>query len=236
MNRDEFWKYYNDKEFDKLQSVFNDGTESQFGFDIDIYVKQASWSEDFEQLYFLWKNGAKALTPYIAEIYDKFSKGETAKDMVRAKEIKRNDKLKKVKADLTNYESVNQLPIDQVYFNTNKKNETYLIITFAPFTYNEMIFDSESCLFGPLSFTDLGTKNRFDFSASNFNESIYLFNVHNPVNLLEIEFQDAFKNEIKVKIILQFDFEFEANRKNELLTLETTTHKNVYGSLGFSVN
>lgn len=228
MTREEFWKYYNDKEFEKLRAVFDAGGETEFGFNIDTYTKQASWSEDFNQLYFLWQNGAKASTPYIVEIFERFTKGETAQDLIKEKEIEKKEKQKKVKANLTEYQNVRQLPIDRVYFNKNEKNETYLMVKFAPFIYQGEVFDSESCLFGPLDFSDLESKNKFDFSSKVFDESIYLFNAHNPVNLLEIEFKNILKNEIEVKVTLQFNFEFEGNGKNELMTIETIAHSKMF--------
>lgn len=231
MTREEFWKYYNNKEFDKLLPVFDNRREVEFGFNMDTYVKQASYGEDFEQLQFLWQRGAKELTPYIAEIFTRFNKGETARDMIREKEARKQVKRSGVETDLTNYESVDQIPVKELFFDTNGENETYLIIRFTPFLYEDELFANESCSFGPLVFDTSQPDRKFDFSSHYFGESIYLFYAHNPVELKEIEVGQIVNGEVKVKIVLEFDFAFEGNGKSELLTIETTTNDKVIVSL-----
>ena len=231
MTREEFWKHYNGKDFEKLQSVFDRREESGFGFNMDTYVKQASYGRDFEQLYFLWKLGAPESTPYIAEIFRRFKQGETARDMIREKEAEKQTQVLRAKADLTDYQSVDQIPIEKLFFNTDN-NETYLIVRFLPFLYENKVFSPEACAFGPLVFNAPQPVGGFDFSGQDFGESIYLFHTHNPVELKTIEVGQPSHGEVKVKIVLEFDFAFERNGKSELLSIETTTKDERLMSLG----
>ena len=108
--------FYN--QFDKVEPLFASGEDlkAKYGFDIDDSAMRASWGkDDFEKLYFFWKYGAKPLTPAVAETFEKFSKGVTAEELCRKNRmIKRMRELSATKADLTDFKSVKQIPIDEV--------------------------------------------------------------------------------------------------------------------------
>ena len=226
MNQKEFWDKYNKREFDDLYSEFEKGVK--FNFDLEQQTKQASWGEDYELLYFLWKIGAKGETPFIEEIFEKFQNGESFSEMANQKAKLEKEKRENASADLTSYNSVKDIPIGEIELKLHNHSEFYLHIDIKPYFYDDYVIEPDGLHFGPLLLNrDLGSNGIVEFDSNEFDESIYLFHSHNPVELKSIEFIKLNNLETLIKITVSFNFEFGNNGKNETLILEKTTHNKV---------
>jgi hypothetical protein len=228
MERNQFWEYYNNYEFDKIKSIFGDGRLSEYGFDIATHTRQASWSHDFKRLYFLWQQGALAETPYIEQVFARFRNGEIAADLTAEMVAAKAKETASVKFDLTDYKSADQIPIEACSFDRDDTGVVSLYVRFAPFMYEGDVQRPEWCQFSDLNFDGFDGTNRFDFSGHNFDQSLYLFHAHNPVDLLEVAFSSVFDTEVSVKITLQFDFAFEAVGKREKRIIEVTERRSIF--------
>lgn len=220
MTSDDFWKLYNDRELNQLLPIIH--KSKKFGFDLKHYTEQASWSTNYEELYFLWKLNAKAYTPFIEEIFNRFEKGEYEK-MIIEKKLEEQKKADSIKADLTEFSSVNQIPLGEISLSKGKDSIIRLTIPILPFHYDNFISEEELIVFSDLeiNFDDL-KKGRIDFNKNQFDESIYLFYTHNPVVLKSIEFEDYSIDFLKIRITIQFYFSVENNGDDELLIIKET--------------
>ena len=226
MEQEEFWRKYNNREFENLYSEFERGLK--FNFDLEQETKQASWGEDYELLHFLWKIGAKGETPFIEDIFDKFNNGESFTQMANRKAESEKKKKADVSADLTAYNSIKDLPIGKIELRLHDHSEFYLHIEIKPYLYDDYVVEPDGLHFGPLRLNqDLLSNDRIEFAPNEFDESIYLFHSHNPVDLKSIEFQKISDTEILIKAEILFNFKFENNGENEILIIEKTTHNNV---------
>ena len=229
MTKEEFHTaiFYN--QFDKVEPLFASGEDlkAKYGFDIDDSAMRASWGkDDFEKLYFFWKYGAKPLTPAVAETFEKFSKGVTAEELTKEQDDKENAKIAATKADLTDFKSVKQIPIDEVDFELKEENIGELRVHYASFLYDGDVYDSDVLFYGNLQFDNPPVLNKkYDFSKKNFGESFCFMDEHNPVDLLTIEFKQFSDTEMKLEIQLLFNLEDEDVGKNEILTLEATVKR-----------
>ena len=225
MTREDFWKSYNDRELDKILPLLKNG--ETFGFDIKHYTQQASWSEDYEQLHFLWRMKAEAYTPFIKKVFERFENGESYEVMLFEKQIEKQRKLDLVKADLTNFKSINQIPFGEITFDKNDETTFRLTLPLFPYLYDGYICENEPIIFSPIKIDKNDLKNgRIDFEPNKFDESIYLYDSHNPVDLKSIEFSDFSENSMQIKISVEFLFSFEGNGKNQVLekTLTVPNH------------
>jgi hypothetical protein len=215
MTREEFWKLYNDKEFEKILPILNSG--ETFGFDLKQYTLQSSWSKDYEQLHFLWRMKAEAYTPFIKNVFERFENGESYEVMLFEKQVEKQRKLNSVKADLTNFKSVNQIPFGEITFDKNDETTFRLTLPLLPYLYDGYVCENEFIIFSPIEIDKNNFKNgQITFEKNQFDESIYLFNSHNPVDLKSIEFSDFSENSMKIKITLEFLFAFEGNGNNQI--------------------
>jgi len=226
MNQEDFWNKYNNREFDNLFSKFEKGVK--FNFDLEQETKQASWGEDYELLYFLWKVGAKGESPFIEEIFEKFRNGENFSTMVNQKDELEKEKRENPSADLTSYNSVEDIPIGEIRLALHDQSEFYLHIDIEPYLYDDYVVEPNGLHFGPLILNrDLSSNGMITFDSNEFDQSVYLFHSHNPVDLKSIEFKKLNEQETSMKIEVSFNFEFENNGENEILTLEKNTHNNI---------
>jgi hypothetical protein len=221
MTKEEFWESYNGRELEKIRPIIHRG--ASYDFDIQDITQKTSWLEDYEQLHFLWQLKAEAYTPFIKNIFDRFEKGESFQALLLEKELEKQRKLDVVKADLTNFTSVNQIPFGEISFEKDTETTLRLTLPILPYLFEEYVSENVVLVFSPIEIDKNDLKNgRIDFEENHFDESIYLFNSHNPFDLKSIEFEDFSKEIIKMKITLAFVFEFEGNGDNQLLDIQIT--------------
>jgi hypothetical protein len=221
MTKEEFWESYNSRDLEKILPIIHQS--SSFDFDIQDITQKTSWLEDYEQLFFLWQLKAEAYTSFIKEVFDRFENGESYQALLHEKELEKQRKLDAVKADLTNFTSVNQIPFGEISFEKETETTFRLTLPILPYLFEEHIAENENIVFSPIEISKNDLKNgRIDFKVNQFDESIYLFHSHNPVDLKSIEFEDSSEDFIRMKITLAFLFEFEGNGANQLLDIQTT--------------
>lgn len=174
MTREDFWKLYNNRELEKILPLLHSG--ETFGFNIKHYTQQASWSEDYEQLHFLWSMKAEAYTPFIKKVFERFENGESYEVMLFEKQVEKQRKLDSVKADLTNFKFVNQIPFGEIIFDKNDETTFRLTLPLLPYLADGYVHESEFIIFSPIKIDKKDLKNgRIDFERNLFDESIYLF-------------------------------------------------------------
>jgi hypothetical protein len=221
MTKEEFWESYNSRELEKIRPIIHQG--ASYDFDIQDIIQKTSWLEDYEQLHFLWQLKAEAYTPFIKNIFDRFENGESYQVLLHEKELEKQRKLDSVKADLTNFTSVNQIPFGEISFEKETETTFRLKLQILPYLFEEHVSENEMIVFSPIEMDKNDLKNgRIDFEANHFDESIYLFHSHNPVDLKSIEFEEITEDFIKMKIVLEFLFEFEGNGDNQLVDIQMT--------------
>jgi hypothetical protein len=221
MTKEEFWESYNSRELEKILPIIHQG--AIFDFDIQDITQKASWLEDYEQLHFLWQLKAEAYTQFIKNIFDRFEKDVSYQVLLHEKELEKQRKLDAIKADLTNFTSVNQIPFGEISFEKETETTFRVIFPILPYLFDEHVSENEIIIFSPIKIDKKDLKNgRIDFEANQFDESIYLFHSHNPVDLKTIEFEDTTEDFIKMKLILKFLFEFEGNGDNQFLGIQIT--------------
>ncbi len=218
MNSEEFWAKYSKREFDALYPEFKKGLE--FEFDIKHEVKQASWIKDYELLFFLWKVGAQPETPFIQNVFERFVKGDTHYQMIEEENRKKELERSKVAVDLTSYDSVKDIPIDDIYLILDENSNYYLIVDIKPYLYDNSVIDLGDLQFGPLDLHQKIILNQKKYFNEDFGESIYLFHAHNPVDLKSIEFQMADESTAIIRADLLFDFEFGRVGNKEMRVIE----------------
>ncbi|WMX13079.1 hypothetical protein [Aureispira sp. CCB-E] len=221
MREEYFWILYENKEFDKLQRAFDNGLT--FEFDIEDAILQASYADDYSLMYFLWKNGAKAETPYIEKIFEKFKVGELQYKNKESFFI-REDNIK----DLSKKNIVASLDIIKVFYSITKKieeeqdREIEIEIQFEPFLYQGQKTIWEVNFVGVVNLKI--EKKIFSSQGYFFKEgdvessSVYIKSVHSPVDLRWIKI-DKERSTIELEIL--FDFEYEkTGLKNQPLKLK----------------
>jgi len=221
MTRKEFWKLYEDRDLEKLLIVLSKA--KRFGFSMEEYTIQAARLRDYEQLYFLWQMKAKAYTDYIKVFFDRFEKGETYQEILLEEAKEKQKILDSVKADLTKFKSVKQIPFGEIILAKNEDKTFKLTLPILPYLIDGYVCEDGILEFEPLEISEKYLKmGRIDFEDDEFGQSIYLFDSHNPVDLNCIQFEDIAKNDIKIMIQLTFLFDYEGNGKNQKLVIPLT--------------
>ncbi len=227
MDENRFWELYESREFDTLQVEFDKGLS--FEFDVNRSALNASYGgADYETLYFLWRNNAKAGSPFLEKVFNKFKKGKSAQDVIEEKSItltgEENDY-----EDLSSNFSVDKLTLTKVSYEHREEDknivdsEFILFVNFIPFIYNSKKVTPSFkfvCFSNPLLKGQIMGKGYF-FSKKDSLEpsSIYLQSVHNPVDLKWIKIEKGVNFEM-IDFKLFFDFEFErTDYKNQELDL-----------------
>jgi hypothetical protein len=221
MTRKEFWKLYEERDVEKILPVLPKA--KTFSFSIKEYTIQSSQLRDYEQLYFLWQLKAKPYTEFIKPIFDRFEKGETYQEILH-EEAKEKQRIRdSVKADLTKFKSVKNIPFGEIVFEKNEDKTFKLTLPILPYLFNDYVCQDGILEFEPLEITEKHLKKgQIDFEDDTFGQSIYLFNSHNPVDLNSIKFVDISEKKIKIELYLTFLFDYEGNGKNQKLIIPLT--------------
>ncbi|MFZ9955017.1 MAG: hypothetical protein ACO3E1_02735 [Flavobacteriales bacterium] len=61
MKTKDFWNFYNTRNLEEVKKASSEWNKHEFT--IESATEQASWGDDFEELYFLWKLDAEEYTP-----------------------------------------------------------------------------------------------------------------------------------------------------------------------------
>jgi hypothetical protein len=225
MTSKEFWKLYEERDLEKLLPVLPKA--KTFGFSMKEYTLQASQLRDYEQLYFLWQMKAKAYTENIKQIFERFEKGESYKEIVLEEAKEKQKIIDLVKADLTKFKSVKKIPFGEIVFEKNEDKTFKLVLPILPYLFEGYVCEDGILEFDPLEITEKHIKKgRIDFEDDEFGQSIYLFDSHNPVDLNSIEFKDISENTINIEINLTFLFDYEGNGKDQKLVIPLTFPNN----------
>jgi hypothetical protein len=218
MTSKEFWKLFVDRDFEKLLPVLSKA--KTFGLNMEEHTLQASRLRDYKQLYFLWQMKAKAYTENIKIIFERFEKGETYKEIVLEEKQEKQKLIDSVKADLTKFKSVKNIPFGEIVFEKNEDKTFKLTLPILPYLFKGYVCENGILEFESLEITEKHLKNGcIDFEDDEFGQSIYLFDSHNPVDLNSIKFEDISENSINIEINLTFLFDYEGNGKNQKLVI-----------------
>lgn len=222
MKKAEFWKQYNSRNFEKLQAEFERGLG--FDFDVEAEAVQAHTREDYELLHFLWKVGAQGKGLELEDIFDCFADGDSYEEVAAIYSPTKEEVEPDV--DLTNYGSVADIPIgDVLFFFDSEEEEFGLRVSVEPFSFQGRVYATEGVCFRPLELEGIANADtisggKITFEPVEFDESICLFSVHNPVELRSLELRQVDSTTTLVRAEILFNFEFEKVGKSEMLTLE----------------
>lgn len=197
----------------------------QNGFDANTVVNNgvtgiewASYTDDYRMMEIFWKQGAKPTTEYIEDIVAKFEKGKTYLDLQETEENPSDY------PDLTDVFSVTKWKFLQGEFN---KEEGYysIILPVSKFVLDDEIVATSVQLYAielPENLPSyIGETISFPLNPNDgyIDGSVYLRNVHNPVDVPKIKFLKLESDCIELEITMKFDFEYESiGFKNETIT------------------
>lgn len=179
-----------------------------------------------------WKYGAKPTTEYIEDIVTEFENGKTYLDLQEPEENPNNY------PDLTADFSVTKWEFLQGEFNKEEVEEGYysIILPISKFVLEEEIVSTLVQLYAielPETLSNyIGKTVFFPINPEDgyIDGSVYLRNVHNPVDVPEIKFLKLENDFIELEVTMKFDFEYEAiGYKNEILkaVVKLTIESNV---------
>ena len=198
----------------------------QNGFDANAVVNNdvagiewASYTDDFRMMEIFWKHGAKPTTEYIEDIVAEFESGKNYLDLVETEENLSDY------PDLTADFSVTKWEFLQGQLNKEGENYYSINLPISKFVLDDEIVATSVQLYAielPETLSNYIEKIvSFPVNPNNgyIDGSVYLKNVHNPVDVPEIKFL-KFENEfIELEITMKFNFEYEAiGLKNETIT------------------
>lgn len=220
IKEDEFWEYWEKFDYPNIERALRVGLD--FDFDINHYVQQASWMNDFHMLYVFWKCGTRAPTPFIENIFKRFDAGDTADILKKEEQSLLKNEVKKDIKNLTHNFSIKNLPIENVYFTLNKEIWLDLHIQFSAFLYESNLIKPQSLIFSLI--VDSSELNRLAgkeifYDKEDFDESFYLYSSHNPVDLVVFKVINVNGKDCEVEFTLRFDFSYEKNGQEEFLTI-----------------
>ncbi|MFZ9955016.1 MAG: hypothetical protein ACO3E1_02730 [Flavobacteriales bacterium] len=130
-----------------------------------------------------------------------------------------------MKTDLSNYTSVKQIVFGEITLSRVDQHTYQLLIPIAPYLFDNYVYTEKELCFYPIEITEEHLKvGHIDFAENQFDEAFYLFNSHNPVDLISIDFRNTEDEELLLIVKLHFIFEFERNGENEMLILEQKIH------------
>lgn len=219
----------------KIQELIDKGLdvnmENNFGQTI---AERASWGDNYSALYSLWKANAIPKTEYIKEIFSKFEKGITANELYEEKQLKVISKKKEV-PDLTKSFSVEKLKLESSYFEITNQiadvqdSEIELRLNLQPFIFDGYLTNTELQFLGlctPKLKAKIFSKEGYDFENDEIEESsIYIQNVHNPVNLKKLKVSEE-EDFYMIEVTLIFNFEYEGTEfRNEERTWKLKVEK-----------
>jgi hypothetical protein len=220
----DFWTYLEKQDYAALTHLFNHGKKFKIP-NIQDWIKQASWQKNYAQMFFLWRNGAPAPTPFIEEIFSRFKMGVHFETLEQEKQAEKNAALALVKADLSDFTSAQQIPIEEIVFyktaNDQMVETTYILsIRFAHYLQHGYVHAHTALAYTiyyapPIVDGTLLTEDNFEGD-----ESIYLFSSHNRVNLISLSFSKISNVQLNMRIELDFNFSLEGNGDEEILVLE----------------
>ncbi|OAV45113.1 hypothetical protein [Lewinella sp. 4G2] len=184
---------------------------------------------NYNALFTLWKAKATPTTDYIKEIFDQFEDGKSVADLYDESEmsIKMQSAL-----ELSENFSARKLKIESALLtiheenNNSQNSDLILSIVLKPFLFEGTII--ETTMEFVTSVHDEMKKNLFvgngySFIGEPISSSIYIQNVHNPVDLQRLYIKRG-KKYYTVSADLYFDFAFEnATYPNELVTFKFKT-------------
>lgn len=195
------------------------------GFDINMQipgkrpiVETAQTSEDYKMLHILWSAGAAASTPWLKKVFENFEKGiipEKAK-----KELP--DNAKRFNSNTFSVSKVN-ISYGELFMN---KSGYKMELIIEPFELDNEIVETKICMENismPDEITNLENKD-FVFPeypiVGYIDGSIYLKNIHNPITIKMISFQNYSNSNktLKVKVKIVFDFSI-IDLKNETVNI-----------------
>jgi hypothetical protein len=197
----------------------------QNGFDANAIVNNdvtgiewASYTDDYRMMEIFWKYGAKPTTEYIEEIISEFENGKRYLDLQETEENPSNY------LDLTDEFSVTKWEFLQGELNQEEGNYYTIILPVSKFVLEEEIVSTSVYLYAielpdPLQ-NYIGKTIQFPLNPNDgyIDGSVYLRNVHNPVDVTEIKFLKLESDFIELELTMKLDFEHEINGfKNETI-------------------
>jgi hypothetical protein len=182
-------------------------------------IEFPSFTDNYGTLHLLWQHKAVATTPYIKLIFEKFDKGQSPQELYDIDKMAKENEQKKVKLDLTNKFAASKIKVERVHFAADD-NGTELNVHFKPFLYDNSIhkvileFVTDDIL-------ELKPNSILHFEGDYLSSSMYIDNVHNPVDLRTFKTGNIVGKKMAVELELFFDFQFERTPfPNETVTIK----------------
>lgn len=209
------------QDYEGVQKAIDDGFDVNTQIpDREPIVTTAQASEDYKMLHILWKAGANPTTPWLVEVFEKFER-----HIIPVKDEKRYcENITRFDSDNFSIKKLN-ISYGELLFQGNESNIELFI---DPFIFDDELVETsihiiDVCL--PSIISEIENKKIVlpQYPDEGYiDSSIYLRNVHNPINVKQIEFKDYDKKDNSIQVLLDLDFEFETiSLKNEELQVNT---------------
>ncbi|MEZ4839544.1 hypothetical protein [Flavobacterium sp.] len=231
MTPKEILNFIVEQNYQAVENALENGFDANAIVNNDVTgIEWASYTDDFRMMEIFWKYGAKPTTEYIEDIVAEFENGKTYLDLQEPEENP-NDY-----PDLTADFSVTKWKFLQGEFNKEEGNYYNIILPVSKFVLNNEIVSTSVDLYAielPETLSSyIGKTVSFPLNPNDgyIDGSVYLKNVHNPVDVPEMKFLELENDFIELEITMKFDFEYEAIRyKNEILktVVKLTIESNV---------
>ncbi len=215
MNIEEIYDLVSDSKYEAVQKEIDNGIDVNITDGVRQPLAEfASFSDDFKMLEILWKAGAKATTPYLEEIFNDFENG-TIREAIDENKVENIEIAHTIEPEKFR---ISNIPISQITLNNELQ---YLSIKFENFRVGEQIVN-EVIKFDLSELETEEIKKGIRFKKDELTSSIYLFDVHNPIDIEYMKLKKKFLRENIIELKLLFDFEHESTGyDNEIIEIKT---------------
>ena len=207
-----------------IQKGLDVNRKDEYGISL---VERASFgSVNYNALFSLWTAKATPTSEYVREVFEEFNKGKTSADLYKeseeilklknAPDFSRNFSAKKLKVENASFEITEEI-------NDNEDSELILTIELKPYLYEGRVIETKMEFIAPTyneMKKNLFTEDGHSFTGENVSSSIYIQDVHNPVDLKRLKISKG-KKYYNLVADLHYDFEYEnTTYANEVATLK----------------
>lgn len=229
MNKDQFSNLLLVRDYEKVEKTLVEGFDPNTPLENDKpAIEWCAYSNDYKMMELLWKYGAKPTIPFTEEVINAFEKGETYDFFMKSDDFNQED-LK----DLTKNFMVVELEF--LSGSISHDNDIYRIdIPISKFFLDDEVIET-SIILDQIQLPDsidklIGKELTFAINPVEgyIDGSIYLRNVHNPVDVSKLVIKDLKNKMLDVELHLHFVFDYEGiGFKNEHLVLQVKLANNL---------
>ena len=215
MNIEEAYELVFDKRHTEMTQLISSGLNPNQTDGVRVSLSEfAYFEEDFKMMKILWKAGAEAKSPAVEEVFQLFNNGINYNQVKGLLDSKENEEIHHFVEYESDKFSIQNLKIEYLQINDDL---TELELKFENFKIGTDIVNERLTFdLNPIS-EKLKNQSEIQLGKDQITDSIYLFNVYNPIDITQIKLSN--KN---VMVDFLFDFEHEnTGYRNEKLTVST---------------